>query len=174
MQKSLEAPLEHASAARTPQQLFVVPSVAAQPASSEWPSLEPTARPVGHDQVTPALCPHWTCCLLRSPSPPSISYRATSSPNDTVSVRRPTLHERLAVQMGAAAHPTSDRPSEITACRAKVLLAAGWTQWRRALLSPHCLPARLWIAPGPTMTSTHCSRAEKLADANPSPVFPSS
>lgn len=71
---------------KTPQQLFVVPSVAAQPASSEWPSLEPTARPVEHDQVTPALCPHWTRCLPQSPSPPSISDRATSSQSDPGSV----------------------------------------------------------------------------------------
>lgn len=143
MQKLLEAPLEHASAARTPQQLFVVPSVAAQPASSEWPSLEPTARPVGHDQVTPALCPHWTCCLLRSPSPPSISYRATSSPNDTVSVRRPTLHERLAVQMGAAAHPTSDRPTPPPTGRVKSQPAEPRCSWLPAGHSEGELCSRL-------------------------------
>lgn len=62
-----------------------------------------------------------------SPLHLSISYRATSSQDDTASVRRPILHWSLAVQVRAAVNSTYDRPSEATAFR---------TQQSRALLYP--------------------------------------
>lgn len=71
---------EHAPVAGPPHQLFAGPSVPTRAASSEWLSLKPPARPVGHDQVSLALCPPWTwtCCLPQLP-PSGISYRATRS-----------------------------------------------------------------------------------------------
>lgn len=62
---------------------------------SEWLSLELPAHPVGHDQVSPALCPHRTCCLPQLP-PPGILSRASSSQDHTASVRRPILLWSLA------------------------------------------------------------------------------
>lgn len=86
---------------------------------SEWLSLKLPAHPVGHDQVSPALCPHWTCHPPPLPTPGMLS-RATSSQDHTASVRRPILPWSLAAvaneSCGQTSLPLKDRRSEATAC----------------------------------------------------------
>ena len=45
--------------------------------------LKPPAHPVGHDQVSPALCPHWTCCL-HCPTPHPVFLTGLPIPKMTL------------------------------------------------------------------------------------------
>lgn len=116
---------------------------------SEWLSLELPAHPVGHDQVSPALCPHRTCCLPQLP-PPGILSRASSSQDHTASVRRPILLWSLAAVANEGCgqpppprpRPLKDRPSEATACGLKNVpgFRQAGTGWRSALSLTAHLP----------------------------------
>lgn len=93
---------------------------------SEWLSLKLPAHPVGHDQVSPALCPPWTCRLPQLP-PPGILSRATSSQDDPASAGRPILPRSLA----AVANEGCGQPHQRQATRSH----SPWTQgcsWRQA------------------------------------------
>ena len=79
---------------------------------SEWLSLKLPAHPVGHDQVSPALCPPWTCRLPQLP-PPGILSRATSSQDDPASAGRPVLPRSLA----AVANEGCGQPHQRQAAR---------------------------------------------------------
>ena len=132
--------------------------------------LKPPARPVGHDQVSPALCPHWTCCLHCPTPPPGISYRATNSQDDTASVRRPIFHWSLAAAANEGCSQPHLRGAEWSqACRAQDVLGfqQNVAEWSLALSAylPSCKlsQALQWFPPTAQMLLQ--------ADVKPSPVL---